>query len=278
MLVWQRQEVQALPRELSDSTKLAGEERILDWEGALNARDTGGLPTADGGHIRPAALVRSDVLTRLTPSGRAALVAHGVRTIVDVRSAEELARDVDYPFRDSQVAGDPAYINVSFVVDLTEDEDARLRSVRNTTWRLGELNRADIDVHRAGVGAIARAVADARPGGVLIHCHAGKDRTGLSVGILLSLAGVADDEIADDYALTMLAYEKLIEEWIGNVEESDRERMRELAKPTREAMLEMLEHVKTTYGGAEPYLLGTGVSPEQIARIRERLVERSNAA
>ena len=151
MLVWQRQEVQALPRELSDSTKLAGEERILDWEGALNARDTGGLPTADGGQIRPAALVRSDVLTRLTPSGRAALVAHGVRTIVDVRTAEEIARDGDYPFRDSQVADDPAYINVSFVVDLTEEEDARARAVRNTTRRLGELNRADIDVHRAGV-------------------------------------------------------------------------------------------------------------------------------
>jgi protein tyrosine/serine phosphatase len=263
---------------LSDSTKLAGEERILDWEGALNARDTGGLPTADGRQIRPTALVRSDVLTRLTPSGRAALVAHGVRTIVDVRTTDELNRDVDYPFRDSQVAGDPAYINVSFVVDLTEEDDARLLAVRNTTWRLGELNRTDIDVHRAGVGAIARAVADAAPGGVLIHCHAGKDRTGMSVGILLSVAGVADDEVADDYALTMLAYEKLIDEWIGNVEESDQERMRELAKPTREAMLEMLEHVTTTYGGAEQYLLGAGVSPEQIARIRDRLIEPCSAA
>ena len=87
-----------------------------------------------------------------------------------------------------------------------------------------------------------------------------------------------DDDIADDYALTMLAYEKLIDEWIGNVEEADQERMRELAKPTREAMLEMLEHVKTTYGGAEQYLLGAGVSREQIARIRDRLVERSSGS
>jgi len=278
VLVWQRQEIQALPRELSDATKLAGEERILDWEGALNARDTGGLPTADGRRIRPGALVRSDVLTRLTPSGRAALIAHGVRTIVDVRTADELARDVDYPFRDSQVAGDPSYINVSFVSDLTDEQRAHIKAKQSTAWNLGELNRMDSDIHRSGIAAIAAAVADAQEGGVLIHCHAGKDRTGMSVGILLSLAGVADDDVADDYTLTMLAYEKLIDEWIGTVDDEDRERMRQLAKPTREAMLEMLSHINDKYGGIEQYLLGAGVSGKQIERIRDRLVEPEQPA
>ena len=115
MLVRQWQEVQALPLELRQHTTesaLAGEERILDWEGALNARDTGGLPTADGRHIRSGALVRSDVLTRLTPSGRAALIDHGVRTVVDVRTSEEIGRDVDYPFRDERGEADPRYVNV----------------------------------------------------------------------------------------------------------------------------------------------------------------------
>ena len=62
--------------------------------------------------------------------------------------------------------------------------------------------------------AIVAAVADARPGGVLIHCYAGKDRTGMSVALLLSLAGVSDEDIADDYALTMLNLEPLIGEWL----------------------------------------------------------------
>jgi protein tyrosine/serine phosphatase len=273
VLVRQRQEIQALPRELSDSTKLAGEERILDWEGALNARDTGGLPTADGRRIRPGALARSDVLTRLTPSGRAALIGHGIRTIVDVRTSEELLRDVDYPFRDAPAPGDPAYVNVSFVSELTDEQLALVAATQSTAWHLGELNRMDIDLHRPGVAKIAAAVADAQPGGVLIHCHAGKDRTGMSVGILLSLAGVADDVVADDYTLTMLAYEKLIDEWIATVDEEDRERMRQLARPTREAMLEMLQHVEKTYGSVEQYLLGAGVTKNQVARIRERLVE-----
>jgi protein tyrosine/serine phosphatase len=258
---------------LSGPTALSGEERILDWEGALNARDTGGLPTADGRRIRPGALARSDVLTRLTPSGRRALVDHGVRTIIDVRTRQEIERDVDYPFRDSPTEADPAYINVSFVVDLDEEQTARLHATLRSAWHLGELNKLDIDLHQSGVGAIAAAVADAAPGGVLIHCHAGKDRTGMSVGILLSLAGVADDDIADDYALTMRAYDKLIEEWIAEVDESDRDRMRQLARPTRESMLDMLAHLNERHGGAEQYLLGAGVTLDQLERIRRRLVE-----
>ena len=66
---------------------MAGEERILDWEGALNARDTGGLPTADGRQIRRGALVRSDVISRLTPCGRAG--AHRPWRAHDRRRAHE---------------------------------------------------------------------------------------------------------------------------------------------------------------------------------------------
>jgi protein-tyrosine phosphatase len=259
---------------LTSAQATAGEERILDWEGALNARDTGGLPTADGAHIRRGALVRSDVISRLTDSGRKALVDHGVRTIVDVRTAQELQRDVDYPFRDSRRDDDPAYVNVSFVSPMSAEDEARVMSLRDTASDLGEMNRLDIDLHRAGIAGIIAAVADAQPGGVLIHCYAGKDRTGMSVGLLLALAGVSDDDIADDYALTMLNLEPLIADWIDTIDESDRERMRELASPRREAMLSMLTHVKERYGGVERYLLDSGVSADKLATIRARLVER----
>jgi len=253
---------------------MAGEERILDWEGALNARDTGGLPTSDGGRIRRGALVRSDVISRLTPSGRQALIDHGVRTIVDVRTSEEIGRDVDYPFRDGQGDADPHYVNVSFVVDLPPDQEAYVRERRESTTTLAELNRLDIDIHRAGIAGIAKAVADAQPGGVLIHCYAGKDRTGMSVALLLSLAGVSDEDAADDYALTMLNLEPLIMDWLNTIEDSaERERMRELASPRREAMLETLAHVREQYGSAEEYLLGAGVTTQQIERLRARLLE-----
>jgi protein tyrosine/serine phosphatase len=259
------------------TSAMAGEERILDWEGALNARDTGGLPTADGGHIRRAALVRSDVISRLTLSGRQALIDHGVRTIVDVRTSEEIDRDVDYPFREGRTEADPRYVNVSFVVDLAAEDEARVRERRLNATQLGEMNRLDIDVHRSGIAGIIKAVADADEGGVLIHCYAGKDRTGISVALLLSLAGVSDEDIANDYALTMLNLEPLIMEWLDTIEDSaERERMRELATPRREAMLETLAHVRESYGGTERYLRDAGVSDEQIERLRQRLVDHAN--
>ncbi len=279
MLVRQRQEIQTLSRELSDSTAgFAGEERILDWEGALNARDTGGLPTADGRRIKAGALVRSDVLTRLTPSGRAALVAHGVRTIVDVRTSEETARDIDYPFRGARAGTDPNYVNVSFIIEFSEEKQARVRARREAANDLGELNRVDLELHKAGISAIVNAVADAEPGGVLIHCYAGKDRTGNSVALLLSLVGVSDEDISDDYALTALNLDGLIADWLYEFEDvEERERMRLLATPSREAMLHTLAYVHDRFGSAEQYLLSAGVSGERIARINDRLLEPAAA-
>jgi protein tyrosine/serine phosphatase len=256
----------------ASGARLAGEERILDWEGALNARDTGGLPTGDGRRIRPGALVRSDVLTRLTSSGRRALIDHGVRTIVDVRSGEEVGRDREvYPFRDGSVG----YTNVPFTYGRDERawEDVKERYHAATTR--AELNRIDLDAHPEGVARIVAAVADAPEGGVLVHCHAGKDRTGLVVALMLSLVGVSDDDIADDYALTALNLEPLIADWLQDMggDEAERQRLRALAEPRREAMLDTLAHMREGHGSAEGYLLSAGVTREQVERLRVRLVE-----
>ncbi|CAN5740069.1 tyrosine-protein phosphatase [soil metagenome] len=256
--------------------------RILEWAGCHNVRDTGGLPASGGGRIRPGALVRSDVLCRLTADGRAALVAHGVRTIIDVRSAEEVARDWDvYPFRadaaDSR--GDAArpveYLNVPFTTGRDERVWEEIRAAYGAAQSREELNRLDVDTNGAGIAAIVRAVADAPSGGVLIHCHAGKDRTGLAVALLLALLGVSHEDIADDYAMTALNLEPLIVEWLDQMsdDEAERARLRALAEPRREAMLDTLEYLRSRYGSVEQYLRERGVSEAEVARVRARLVE-----
>jgi protein tyrosine/serine phosphatase len=253
---------------------LRGEERILDWEGALNARDTGGLPTDHGGRVRHGALVRSDVLTRLTPSGRQALVDHGVRTIIDVRGGNELDRDEGkYPFGDSNHG--VRYLNVPFVVGRPDDEREMLHARYQAAKDREELNRIDLDAHADGIAAIVSAIADAEPGGVLVHCHAGKDRTGTIVALILSLLGVSDDDIADDYALTAINLEPLIIDWLDEMsqDETERDRLRGLATPRREAMLDLLAYVRENYGSAEQYLLSAGVTARHIVRLRERLVD-----
>ena len=68
-------------------------DRHLEWPSCGNVRDLGGLRTADGGRIRPGALVRADDLERLTTDGWAALEAHGVRTVIDLRNPDEVRGD-----------------------------------------------------------------------------------------------------------------------------------------------------------------------------------------
>ena len=72
---------------------LESEERHLRWDSCLNVRDLGGYPTADAGETRWRAIVRADTLGRLTPVGSDALLAYGVRTVIDLRHAAERARD-----------------------------------------------------------------------------------------------------------------------------------------------------------------------------------------
>jgi len=250
--------------------------RDLHWADCLNARDLGGLPAAEG-RIRPGALVRSDSLTRLTPSGRSALLAHGVRTIVDVRSRAEVERDWDqYPFRDGEVA----YRNVPFTMSRDERAWDDLREHHEAAQSRQELNRLDLARYPAGIAAIVVAIAEAAPGGVLVHCHAGKDRTGLVIALLLSTAGVAEGDIADDYALTARNIELLIEDWLQRMtdDEDERRRLRLLAEPSHAAMLDTLAYVRAGWGSAEGYLLDAGVTVDQVGRVRTRLVEPAAGA
>jgi protein-tyrosine phosphatase len=123
------------------------------------------------------------------------------------------------------------------------------------------------------------AIADAPPGAVLVHCAGGKDRTGAIVAVVLSFLGVGDDEIADDYALTSLSLDPIITEWLDSQssDPAERERLRALAMPSREAMLQTLAHHRERYGSAEAYLRGGGVTDEQLARLRGRLLEPAAA-
>ena len=249
--------------------------RVLDWEGCFNVRDLGGLPTLDGRRTRWGALVRSDVLCRLTDAGRTALVDHGVRTIIDLRFPDEVAHDWDtYPFRDAG-AGGPGYLNVPFDTGRDPGLAEEIRTAYRAAQTRAELNRLDLDRNASGIAAAVAAIADAPDGGVLVHCHGGKDRTGIVVATILSIVGVSDEDIADDYALTALNMEPLIVEWLDSMSDDavDRERLRALATPAREAMLDTMAHLKAHHRSAEDYVRGAGVTDVQFARLRTRLLD-----
>lgn len=232
--------------------------RFLDWPNCLNARDLGGMPTADGSAIRAGALVRTDNHSKLTAEGIEAVRAYGVSRIIDLRRERECARRPS-PFLDT-----PLYLNVP--VQDPADPDHRIPD-------LAEIYRQMLDARPELFAEAMAAIADAPDGAVVVHCVAGKDRTGMVVAMALTLAGVAPELIAADYELTEA---RLAEESAGVLERIADPEVRALTaalQPTpAKNMHRVLDHLRDGYGGVAAYLAAAGVSSAQLAAIRERLL------
>jgi protein-tyrosine phosphatase len=238
--------------------------RLLDWEGGLNARDLGGYATADGRQTRWGAVVRSAALATLTEAGRAALADYGVRAIVDLRLPDELDREPN-PFAEPGDHG-IAYTNVSILDPAAGFPPDTVTLAENYLWSLEKFGGL--------VATAVAAVAQAPEGGVLIHCAAGKDRTGLISAMLLGVVGVPEATIADDYALTAELLRPREQEWLENGpgERAEREALLARFAPTAEVMLEVLRKLTERYGGVQPYLLEAGLSRGDLERLRDRLL------
>lgn len=240
--------------------------RRLEWDALLNARDLGGLPTASGRQTRRGALVRSDSLAALTPAGREALLAYGVRTVVDLRLPFEVKAEPN-PFAGRGRHG-VAYHNVSFI-----DPASRPPGIATT---LAEDYTGMLDRFGRRVATVVRTIAEAADGGVVIHCAAGKDRTGLIVALLLATLGVAPERIAEDYALTAEALRTRDERYLaeGPGDRAEREHAIRHVRARPEVMAEVLAGLDRLHGGAEPYLLAAGVRSAHLDRIRDRMLAR----
>jgi protein-tyrosine phosphatase len=241
--------------------------RDLVWDGCLNVRDLGGLPTEDGGMTRFGSVVRADNVRKLSEGGWTALLDYGVTTIVDLRLADELAEDppreldlevVHVPVFD----GDPAFWAAL---------DARLGATDAVAHKR-EAYLATLDRWRDRFGAAFAAVADARPGIVVVHCAGGKDRTGLVSALLLRNAGVGIDDIAADYQLAEERLAALRDAYVAAAtDEADRELRVRLAGAPAEAMRGVLGELERRHGGAAGYLREAGVDDATLARGRARL-------
>ena len=242
---------------------MAVRERALRWEALLNARDLGGIPAA-GGRIRTGAIVRSDALHRLNDAGRAALVAHGVRTVIDMRNPAEVAAK-PYAFEDHGVV------------------QCRIPQQTDEMWAplAGKADRLTFDttmlkLARPRFALIAKAIADAPDGGVLIHCEVGKDRTGLMTMVLLDLVGTPVDAIASDYTLTAAGLAPLFADLIAKADDpARRSRLEEEARCRAEVMVAIHSVFRAGYGDAEAYLRGGGASGASVQAIRDRMLAPS---
>ncbi len=186
---------------------------MISWDGFHNTRDLGGLPTVTGTVTRHGRLIRSADLRFVTSAGWAAAQASGVRAVIDLRNADEVtpgARSLatlgagmfTAPAARAEVPPPPD-IAVA-LVPLDDVGDVALWQRLNADGLNGTplYYRPFLDAKPGPVAAVLSAIARVRDGGVIFHCGAGRDRTGLIAILLLALADVTPEAIAADYALS----------------------------------------------------------------------------
>lgn len=234
--------------------------------GTYNFRDVGGLP-ARTGTVRRGALYRSDGLHRLGEEGRAELLQLGVGVVIDLRDENEarLMPD-DLEGLDLEVLRLPVF----------EGSGASQGEAGIT---LEALYLRIVRQHSTVVVEALREIASAGDDrAVVVHCTAGKDRTGVVVALALLAAGVDRDAVLHDYAQTEmhLAGEWLegMVEMIGRYGVPDTPELRTLmgASP-REALESALDDVERAHGSVRRYLLESGLDLEDLAALERLLIE-----
>ncbi len=256
--------------------------------GPINLRDVGGYPTADGRTVRWRTLLRAGSLHGLDSRGRAVLAQIGLRTVVDLREDAEVTRAPDQlgrlavehrripvytlPVTRQRTADDGAGGSAS-VGSFTATEAIRAASASGD---LGSIYDHIVDHLGARLTAavLALAAPDALP--AIVHCSAGKDRTGLVIALVLDLVGVPAEVIAQDFALTSYF---LRDEAAATVQRMSSWLSAEgtplppaLLDSPPELILRSLARIRTSHGGTRAYLLAHGATGHALDRLVEALL------
>lgn len=241
-------------------------ERHIQLESAVNFRDLGGYRAADGRTIRWRALFRADDLSALTRPDRAVVRNLGIATVIDLRSRAEVERE-RFPVDEIPVA----FHHVPLVAALPAFDEFR----RGPDFFAAHY----LDIAHLAGDQIARAlaiVADRKAHPVIVHCAAGKDRTGVLVAVILALLGVADEVIAEDYALSAAAMEALVGRIVERMPEQ-RDAIMEVAdvmfSASPVAITALLKGLRAEHGTIEAYAAAHGVGGEVVGALRASLLE-----
>jgi protein-tyrosine phosphatase len=240
-------------------------ERLIPLEGAVNFRDLGGYATDDGLRTRWRVLFRADGLSELTEPDLATMRELGIRTVVDLRSGQEVEQS-----RFNVDAHPVTFHHYPFIKALPDPEEfARAPGFLGTQYT-EMLDGAAPQI----IGALsALATPDAFP--AVFHCTAGKDRTGLLSALVLSLLGVPEETVVADYALSGAAMARLrakltVKYPDGKTLITDSDALFS-ADPAN--MVALFAHLRDRYGTAEGYAEAVGVPSDVVARLRHTLLE-----
>ena len=241
-------------------------DRHIPLEGAVNFRDLGGYATVDGRTVRWRSLFRADGLSNLTAPDRAIVRQLGIATVIDLRTRSEVDAG-RFPVEEIPVG----YHHLPLVTELMAAEAFRRVP--------GFLATHYQDIARdAGprIGLALSIVARRHAHPVIVHCAAGKDRTGIMMALILALLGVPDETIVADYALSALAMDKLRARLIAKSPESAEfiDRVGQTAlNADPDNMVTLLAALRRDHGTIEAYAAANGAGPEVVHALQGTLLE-----
>jgi rhodanese-related sulfurtransferase len=234
------------------------------------------LPIVDGGVTSYGELVRADNLQGLTGDDVDLLLGMGLSTVVDLRSPYEVAAEGPGPLVGAvehrthslvPEVGAGTDIDADYLMSRREHVAARFPADPVVAFYLAYLSDRPDSV----VGAL-RAIAEAK-GAAVVHCAAGKDRTGVVVALALAVAGVERAAIVADYAATgeritgILARLRVTPTYAADIDRLPDE----LHKPRAETMAVFLEQLDSRWGGPLGWLDAHGFSSGYAERLRTKL-------
>lgn len=267
--------------------------RWLQLEGTANTRDLGGLPTTDGGRTLPHRILRSDNLQTLSDADVQLLVGEiGLREVIDLRTSAEVLLEGRGPLRER-----PDVVHRHFTLlpergqytDVFAAEEPEVGDLPSG-WldsllprHVAEHDEGEPPPVRSYLGYLTqrgdavvealRALAVPGEGASVVHCAAGKDRTGVVVALSLAVAGVPHDEIAIDYGLSGEVIDAIVARLRATSTYGGDTAQRNTADhaPRRETMDRVLEILDERFDGPIGWLDQHGFGADEQAALRARL-------
>lgn len=228
--------------------------RRLVFTNILNCRDLGGFETQFG-VTKFGRFLRAGIVSLPDDGEIKALEDYGVTTAIDLRGEFET---FDMSPRLDRIKGADV-LNISLYEANAANSNGSLAQLNALYVRIADENRDNIR-------RVLEAISAAKDGTILYHCYFGKDRTGILTLMLLTIAGVREDDIIADYQVTYTYIERYVEEHSDILWSKDREM--HYSKP--ETLKFLISHLKEKYGSVYGYIQSTGIAEEALEKIRKR--------
>ena len=247
------------------------DKRHIALEGSYNTRDIGGYTIDKDRVTRSHRYIRCDGMHRLTDEDQNKLTDYGLKTIIDLRTTEEVNQEPNV-FANSTLV---KYIRINIIGDAALTAYDQQVKTGVSYKRIEAAYTSWLENRKPMILKALSILSDSGNGMTLYHCSAGKDRTGIITALLLGIVGVRDDIIIEVYSLTAeFLFQRFLngdapvaEKEINSVQEYEAEYC------PREGMRGTLQHLNLQYGGIEQYVRSIGLTDDQIDGIRYSFVE-----